>query len=116
MELTSPIRFKPKPQKEEIEEMIEQIEKELSRQEENGKVIDYTSSETDNLWRPFARRAVNTRRPFAVDIRSRNPCLFFLLRTEGWNVLFISLFIKIRFRIELGLQRYVKIYFCQGLP
>jgi hypothetical protein len=51
------------------------------------------SSETDNLWRPFARRAVNTRRPFAVDIRSRNPCLFFLLRTEGWKVLFISLFI-----------------------
>ena len=48
------------------------------------------SSETDSFLRPFSRRRASTLRPLAVDIRSRNPCLFFLLRFEGWNVLFIS--------------------------
>jgi len=48
------------------------------------------SSETLSLWRPLARRAFKTRRPFEVDILSRNPCLFFLFLFEGWNVLFIS--------------------------
>ena len=48
------------------------------------------SSETLSLWRPLARRAFKTRRPFEVDILSRKPCLFFLFLFEGWNVLFIS--------------------------
>jgi hypothetical protein len=51
------------------------------------------SSETVNLARPFARRAANTRRPFFVAILSRKPCLFFLFLLEGWNVLFIVLYI-----------------------
>ena len=51
------------------------------------------SSETVNLARPFARRAANTRRPFFVAILSRKPCLFFLFLLEGWNVLFISIFL-----------------------
>ena len=46
---------------------------------------DYTAKRL----RPFARRLANTRRPLAVVIRSRKPCLFFLLRLCGWNVLFI---------------------------
>ena len=49
------------------------------------------SSDTVNFALPFARRAANTRRPFAVAILARNPCLFFLFRLEGWNVLFIFL-------------------------
>lgn len=44
---------------------------------------DQYSSETVNLARPLARREANTRRPFAVAIRARKPCLFFLLRLEG---------------------------------
>ena len=51
------------------------------------------SSETVNLARPFARRAANTRRPFFVAILSRKPCLFFLFLLEGWNVLFIVLYL-----------------------
>lgn len=42
--------------------------------------------------RPLARRRANTLRPFAVDIRSRNPCLFTLFLLEGWNVLFITVY------------------------
>ena len=34
----------------------------------------------------------NTRRPFAVAILSRKPCLFFLFLLEGWNVLFIAIY------------------------
>ncbi len=49
------------------------------------------SSETVNFLLPFARRAARTRRPLAVDILSRKPCLFFLLRFDGWYVLFITL-------------------------
>ncbi|KKY62283.1 hypothetical protein Tanf_02615 [Tannerella forsythia] len=41
------------------------------------------SSDTVSLFRPLARREANTRRPLAVDILRRNPCLFFLLRFEG---------------------------------
>lgn len=41
------------------------------------------SSETVNLVLPFARRAANTLRPFAVAILERKPCLFFLFRLEG---------------------------------
>ena len=51
------------------------------------------SSDTVNLARPFARRAAKTRRPFLVAILSRKPCLFFLFLLEGWNVLFIVLYI-----------------------
>lgn len=47
------------------------------------------SSDTVNFLRPLARRLANTRRPLAVAILSRNPCLFFLFLLEGWNVLFI---------------------------
>ena len=32
----------------------------------------------------------DTRRPLAVAILSRNPCLFLLFLREGWNVLFIA--------------------------
>ena len=47
------------------------------------------SLETDSFLRPLLRRADKIRRPLAVAIRARKPCLFFLLRVEGWNVLFI---------------------------
>lgn len=48
------------------------------------------SSETVNTFLPLARRAAKTRRPFAVAMRSRNPCLFLRLVFDGWNVLFIA--------------------------
>ena len=56
--------------------------------------IDYPlySSDTVSFALPFARRAANTRRPLAVAILERNPCLFFLFLLDGWNVLFISLY------------------------
>lgn len=41
------------------------------------------SSETVSFFLPFARRAANTLRPFAVAILSRKPCLFFLFLLEG---------------------------------
>lgn len=47
------------------------------------------SSETVSFLRPCARRDASTRRPLAVAILSRKPCLFFLFLLEGWNVLFI---------------------------
>ena len=55
------------------------------------------SSETVSFFLPFARRAASTRRPFAVDILSRKPCLFLRLVFEGWNVLFISITIYFYF-------------------
>lgn len=62
---------------------------------QNRKQPDYAlwrgSEDTDSLWRPLALLAAKTLLPFALDIRSRKPCLFLLLRWEGWNVLFISL-------------------------
>jgi hypothetical protein len=45
--------------------------------------FDDISSETVKRLRPFARRAANILRPFAVDIRSLKPCLFLLLRFDG---------------------------------
>jgi hypothetical protein len=48
------------------------------------------SSATVSYALPLARRAANTRRPLAVAILSRNPCLFLLFLCEGWNVLFIA--------------------------
>lgn len=41
------------------------------------------SSETVNFFLPFALRAANTRRPFAVDILSLKPCLFLRLSFDG---------------------------------
>ena len=41
------------------------------------------SSETVSFLRPFLLREASTRRPFAVAILSRNPCLFFLFLREG---------------------------------
>ena len=51
------------------------------------------SSDTVSFLRPLARREANTRRPLAVDILRRKPCLFFLFRLEGWNVLFILIYL-----------------------
>lgn len=51
------------------------------------------SSETVSLALPFERRDANTLRPFALAILVRKPCLFFLFLFEGWNVLFISMYI-----------------------
>lgn len=48
------------------------------------------SEDTDNLFLPFALLAANTCCPFLVAILFLNPCLFFLLLTEGWYVLFIA--------------------------
>lgn len=48
------------------------------------------SSDTVSFLRPLARRAASTRRPLAVDMRLRKPCLLRRLRTEGWYVLFID--------------------------
>ena len=42
------------------------------------------SSDIVSFLRPLARRAANTRRPFAVAILSRKPCLFLLFLLEGW--------------------------------
>ena len=53
-------------------------------------VVPLYSSDTVNFLRPLARRLANTRRPFAVAILSRKPCLFFLFLLEGWNVLFFA--------------------------
>ena len=49
------------------------------------------SSETDIFFLPLALRWLTTRRPLADAIRLLNPCLFFLFRRDGWNVLFIAL-------------------------
>lgn len=42
--------------------------------------LPWRSLDTVSFARPFALRAANTLRPLAVDIRSRNPCLFTRLR------------------------------------
>jgi hypothetical protein len=59
------------------------------------------SSATVSFDLPLARRAANTLRPLAVAILSRNPCLFFLFLTEGWNVLFIA-FCILRYYFSLS--------------
>jgi hypothetical protein len=41
------------------------------------------SLETVSFLRPFFLRFASTRRPLAVAILSRNPCLFFLFLREG---------------------------------
>jgi len=40
--------------------------------------------------RPLARRRLSTARPALVDIRTRNPCVFFRLRLFGWYVRFTA--------------------------
>ena len=58
-----------------------------------------SSSETESFLRAWRRRALRTRRPLALAILARKPCLFTRLRREGWNVLFIlSLFYFFRIR------------------
>lgn len=47
---------------------------------------------TLNLFLPLARLEARTRRPLAVFILERKPCLFRLLRFDGWNVLFMVIF------------------------
>ena len=59
---------------------------------------------------PFALRAANTLRPFFVAILLRNPCLFFLFVTDGWNVLFIVILFFCDYSFDNGLQNY-KIFF-----
>jgi hypothetical protein len=51
--------------------------------QDKGYALCLASSETVNFLRPFARRAASTRRPLAVDILSRKPCLFRRLRLDG---------------------------------
>jgi hypothetical protein len=48
------------------------------------------SLETVSFFLPLRRRAAKILRPLAVAILSLKPCLFLLLRCDGWNVLFIS--------------------------
>ena len=47
------------------------------------KPYDYLSSETVSFFLPLALLLFKTLRPLAVDILSRNPCLFFLFLTDG---------------------------------
>lgn len=61
------------------------------------------SSDTVNLALPFARRAANTLRPLAVAILERNPCLFFLFLLDGWNVLFIFLYVLYYYLLHINL-------------
>jgi len=49
------------------------------------RIFFYTAS----LARPLARRARITARPPRVFMRTKNPCVRFLLITEGWYVRFI---------------------------
>lgn len=54
------------------------------------------SSETVNLFLPFALLAANTFLPLTDSILFLKPCLFFLRLLDGWYVLFICLnFIKV---------------------
>ena len=74
---------------------------------ENYAYLNVDSSDTVNFLRPLARRAANTLRPLAVDIRWRKPCLLILFRREGWNVLFIAITLSVLYFYPLcGLQRY----------
>lgn len=49
----------------------------------------YFSLLTESFFLPAARLRFMTFRPFFVDIRARNPCVFFRFRLCGWYVLFI---------------------------
>lgn len=41
-------------------------------------------AQAESLLRPFVRRRLRIMRPARVDIRARNPCFRFRLRTFGW--------------------------------
>ena len=71
---------------------------------QNGTNYPLYSSETVNLALPLARREANTLRPLAVAILERKPCLFFLFRLEGWNVLFIFLYIIYYYLIRIPIR------------
>jgi len=43
----------------------------------------FSSSETVNFFRPTALLLAKTRRPLAVDILERNPCLLALFLLDG---------------------------------
>ena len=60
--------------------------------ESNNTAIQGIAYASRHFGRHLARREANTRRPFLVAMRSRNPCLFTRRRLCGWNVLFIFLF------------------------
>jgi hypothetical protein len=45
--------------------------------------LPFNSSETVSFFLPLALLLARTLRPFAVDMRSRNPWVFFLLRCDG---------------------------------
>ncbi len=60
------------------------------------------SSATVSFLRPLARRAANTRRPLAVAILSKKPCLLRRLRCDGWNVRFISFLFLCLFDSVIG--------------
>jgi len=47
-------------------------------------------SHTVRRLRPLARRRLSTARPALVDMRTRNPCVFFRLRLFGWYVRFTA--------------------------
>ena len=53
--------------------------------------LPWCSLDTVRDLRPFLRRAERTRRPLAVCIRRRKPCLLILFLLWGWKVLFIVL-------------------------
>ncbi len=46
------------------------------------------SEDTVSFFLPFALLLARTFLPFTVAMRSLKPCLFLLLRFEGWYVLF----------------------------
>lgn len=51
------------------------------------------SGYADSFFRCFSLLRRKTFCPLAVAILLRNPCFFFLLRTLGWNVIFMNLFL-----------------------
>ncbi|KGN90479.1 hypothetical protein HQ45_03440 [Porphyromonas crevioricanis] len=63
------------------------------------------SSDTESFARPLALLEANTRRPFAVAILERNPCLFLRFLFEGWNVLFIFFYQLCFYIFRIEMQR-----------
>ncbi len=62
-----------------------QTRKQLSNRDKTRYYLCFKvrSSDTVSFFLPFLLREANTRRPLAVAILSRNPCLFFLFLFEG---------------------------------
>jgi hypothetical protein len=65
-----------------------------------------SSSETVSFFLPWARRLASTLRPLAVAILERKPCLLALFLFEGWNVLFIGMYVLSFFPSFFGSQKY----------